>query len=86
MTSAMKVENLRMEFGGLVAVKNVSFEINEGEYKVMGMAPYGNPIYTDKVKKVISVNNDGSFSVNKNYISYHLFILYNKRLWSSNFL
>ena len=32
MTSAMKVENLRMEFGGLVAVKNVSFEINEGEF------------------------------------------------------
>ena len=49
----------------------LGFEINEGEYKVMGMAPYGNPIYTDKVRKVISVNNDGSFSVNKNYISYH---------------
>tara|TARA_B100001029_G_scaffold146574_1_gene127198 strand:- start:3313 stop:5088 length:1776 start_codon:yes stop_codon:yes gene_type:complete len=49
----------------------LGFEINEGEYKVMGMAPYGNPVYTDKVRKVISVNNDGSFSVNKNYISYH---------------
>ena len=49
----------------------LGFQINEGEYKVMGMAPYGNPIYTDKVKKVISINNDGSFSINKDYISYH---------------
>ena len=49
----------------------LGFEINEGEYKVMGMAPYGKPIYIDKVKKIISSNSDGSFSVNTDYISYH---------------
>ena len=32
MSSVMKVDNLRMEFGGLVAVKDVSFEIKEGEF------------------------------------------------------
>ena len=32
MTAVMKVENLRMEFGGLVAVNDVSFEVNEGEF------------------------------------------------------
>ncbi len=49
----------------------LGFEINEGEYKVMGMAPYGNPKYTDKVKKIIISNNDGSFHVDTKYISYH---------------
>ena len=32
MTAVMKVENLRMEFGGLIAVKEISFEVNEGEF------------------------------------------------------
>ena len=32
MTAVMKVENLRKEFGGLVAVDNISFEVNEGEF------------------------------------------------------
>lgn len=49
----------------------LGFEINEGEYKVMGMAPYGIPKYTDKVREVIKSNKDGSFYVNTKYISYH---------------
>ena len=49
----------------------LGFEINEGEYKVMGMAPYGTPTYTDKVRKVINSNHDGSFYINSKYISYH---------------
>ena len=49
----------------------LGFEINEGEYKVMGMAPYGTPKYTDKVRKIINSNQDGSFYVNPKYISYH---------------
>ena len=49
----------------------LGFEINEGEYKVMGMAPYGTPKYTDKVRKVINSNHDGSFYINSKYISYH---------------
>jgi len=49
----------------------LGFEVNDGEYKVMGMAPYGKPIYLDKVRKLVHVNNDGSFYMNMNYFSYH---------------
>jgi carbamoyltransferase len=49
----------------------LGFEVNEGEYKVMGMAPYGQPIYTDKVKKVVRVCEDGSIEMNLDYFSYH---------------
>jgi len=37
----------------------LGFEVNEGEYKVMGMAPYGRPRYVDKVWKLIRLNSDG---------------------------
>mgnify|MGYP001451026693 CR=1 FL=1 len=36
----------------------LGFEINEGEYKVMGLAAFGKPIYADKVKKLISYENN----------------------------
>jgi carbamoyltransferase len=49
----------------------LGFEVNEGEYKVMGMAPYGEPKYVDKVWKLIQQNNDGSFSLNMDYFSFH---------------
>ena len=46
------------------------FEVNEGEYKLMGMAPYGQPKYVDKVYKLIRVNSDGSFSLNMDYFCF----------------
>ena len=49
----------------------LGFEVNEGEYKVMGMAPYGQPKYVDKVKKVIDIFDDGSFRLDMDYFSYH---------------
>jgi carbamoyltransferase len=49
----------------------LGFEVNEGEYKVMGMAPYGQPKYVDKVWKLINQNRDGSFSLNMDYFSFH---------------
>ena len=49
----------------------LGFEVNEGEYKVMGMAPYGRPIYTDKVWKVVKQNADGSFALNMEYFCFH---------------
>src|ERR1700691_933689 len=49
----------------------LGFEVNEGEYKVMGMAPYGEPKYVDKVWKTINQNSDGSFSLNIDYFSFH---------------
>jgi len=49
----------------------LGFEVNEGEYKVMGMAPYGQPRYVDKVWKVVHQNQDGSFSLDMDYFSFH---------------
>jgi carbamoyltransferase len=49
----------------------LGFEVNEGEYKVMGMAPYGTPRYVDKVWKVVQQNDDGSFSLDMSYFCFH---------------
>jgi len=49
----------------------LGFEVNEGEYKVMGMAPYGQPRYVDKVWKLVHQNGDSSFSLNMDYFSFH---------------
>src|SRR5439155_1121483 len=37
----------------------LGFEVNEGEYKVMGMAPYGEPRYAEDVRKLVRLNDDG---------------------------
>ena len=49
----------------------LGFEVSEGEYKVMGMAAYGKPNYTDKVRKLLEVHDDGSFRLDMKYLSYH---------------
>jgi carbamoyltransferase len=50
----------------------LGFKVNNGEYKVMGMAPYGKPRYKDKIyDNVVEVADDGSFRVNMDYFSYH---------------
>ncbi len=49
----------------------LGFKVNEGEYKVMGMAPYGTPRYVDKVYKLFNLYDDGSFSLNMDYFSFH---------------
>ncbi len=49
----------------------LGFEVNEGEYKVMGMAPYGVPRYVDKVWKMVKQNPDGSFALDMDYFSFH---------------
>jgi len=47
------------------------FKVNSGEYKVMGLAPYGKPKYKDLIiKKLIDLKNDGSFRLNMKYFSY----------------
>ncbi len=46
------------------------FKVNSGEYKLMGLAPYGNPIYEDKVKQLIDLKNDGTFRLDQNYFNY----------------
>ncbi|MEM7306884.1 MAG: carbamoyltransferase [Planctomycetota bacterium] len=47
------------------------FEINEGEYKLMGMHPYGEPKYCDKIYELIEVGDDGSLWHNMDYFAYH---------------
>jgi carbamoyltransferase len=49
----------------------LGFEVNEGEYKVMGMAPYGQPRYVDKVWKLVKQHSDGSFCLDMDYFSFH---------------
>ena len=49
----------------------LGFEVNEGEYKVMGMAPFGEPKYTDKINEIITSYEDGSFWLDMSYFSYH---------------
>jgi len=49
----------------------LGFEVNEGEYKVMGMAPFGAPKYTEKVQKLIRFGDDGSFELDMDYFSFH---------------
>jgi len=49
----------------------LGFEVNEGEYKVMGMAPFGQPRYVDKVWKLVNQESDGSFQLNMEYFTFH---------------
>src|SRR5216110_1455729 len=48
----------------------LGFEVNEGEYKVMGMAPFGRPRYVEKVWKLLNVAPDGAFSLNLDYFEF----------------
>lgn len=49
----------------------LGFKVNSGEYKVMGLAPYGEPIYKDLIyKELIDVKEDGSFWLNQKYFGY----------------
>jgi carbamoyltransferase len=47
------------------------FKVNSGEYKLMGLAPYGKPIYSDKIlNNLIDIKDDGSFWLDQNYFNY----------------
>ena len=47
------------------------FKVNSGEYKLMGLAPYGNPIYEEKIiQNLIDVKNDGSFNLDQSFFNY----------------
>ena len=48
----------------------LGFKVNSAEYKVMGLAPYGEPKYVDKVMETITYNDDGSFKMNMKYFAY----------------
>ena len=47
------------------------FKVNSGEYKLMGLAPYGEPIYENKIKNnLIDIKDDGSFHLDQSYFNY----------------
>ncbi|MDP2313404.1 MAG: carbamoyltransferase N-terminal domain-containing protein [Pseudomonadota bacterium] len=49
----------------------LGFQVNDGEYKVMGMAAYGQPRYEAEVRRVLRLQADGAYDVDLDYVSYH---------------
>jgi carbamoyltransferase len=57
----------------------LGFEVNDAEYKVMGMAPYGKPVYQDLItKEVVEINADGSIRLNLDCFAFQ----YGRRMYS----
>ena len=49
----------------------VGFKVNSGEYKLMGLAPYGDPIYEDKIiNNLIDIKEDGTFRLDQKFFNY----------------
>lgn len=48
----------------------LGFKVNSAEYKVMGLAPYGEPTYLEQMRELIDIKPDGSFSLNMKYFKY----------------
>ncbi len=60
----------------------LGFKVNSAEYKVMGLAPYGKPLYYDLIlKELVSLKDDGSFRLNMKYFAYD----YGLRMTNSRF-
>ncbi len=49
----------------------LGFRVNDAEWKVMGLAPYGEPKYLDRFLELVDIKEDGSFRLNMKYFSYH---------------
>ena len=48
----------------------LGFEVNEGEYKVMGLAPYGEPIYVPELRKLVEITSEGQYRLNMKYFGF----------------
>jgi len=48
----------------------LGFEVNEGEYKVMGLAPYGKPLYTQQIRQLIHMDPKGQFRLEMKYYDF----------------
>ena len=51
----------------------LGFEVGDGEGKVMGLAPYGEPSYLDVFNKMVKKTNDGGFKFDLSYFGYHIY-------------
>ena len=60
----------------------LGFKVNSGEYKVMGLAPYGRPIYKDLIfRKMVQTKGDGSFQLNMEFFDFCV----GRRMYSDRF-
>lgn len=48
----------------------LGFKVNEGEYKVMGLAPYGEPRYADRIRSLIALGEDGQYRLDMKYFGF----------------
>jgi carbamoyltransferase len=64
----------------------LGFRVNSAEYKVMGLAPYGEPKYYDLImKELVALRDDGSFRLNMKYFTYHYGLTMTGRKFESLF-
>lgn len=49
----------------------LGFKVNSGEYKVMGMAPYGAPLHMDEIEKIVCVDENGGLRLNLDFFAFH---------------
>jgi len=64
----------------------LGFKINSGEYKMMGLAPYGKPIYADRIReRLIQIEEDGSFLLTRRYFDYESGLRMTSRLFDALF-
>ncbi len=64
----------------------LGFRVNDAEWKVMGLAPYGRPTYLDQFREVVDVREDGSLRLNMKYFAHHYSVsrIFNRR-WEALF-
>ena len=61
----------------------LGFGVNDGEYKVMGLAPYGKPIYAEMIRKLVETAPDGQYRLNMQYFAFlHSNSMYSEALCS----
>jgi carbamoyltransferase len=61
----------------------LGFEVNEGEYKVMGLASYGAPRFADEVRRLVRRTPDGAFALDLDFFEFHTTA---RRSWSPRFV
>jgi carbamoyltransferase len=61
----------------------LGFPVNEGEYKVMGLASYGTPRFADEVRRIVQRTDDGAFRLDMSFFEYHTTA---KRSYSKRFI
>lgn len=57
----------------------LGFRVNNGEFKVMGLASYGDPNYREEFEELIDIDSDGSYELNQDYFAYQ----HSKKMWSN---